>query len=268
MSIEENKAIYAALGDAWDRGESGRWGDFITADFVSHAPGREDRDRATMIAAWTAARAPFSEVKMTTPQIAAEGDMLGCRFVYEGTVASTGEKRRWQGFEIARFAGGRIAESWALFGAMSNVTDKPAQPSGHLGETTIEENKAIYLALAAGFDRGEVDSAGEFLAPDFVSHEPGREDWDRETTLRNWAATRSAFSDFAETFPQVATERDLLASRFVIEATGNGRGRVPAGQKGRREGFEIVRFAGGRIAESWALMGRYETVADASGGGE
>jgi hypothetical protein len=153
---------------------------------------------------------------------------------------------------------------------MLEVAGKPSQPAGQVSNGSIEENKAIYAGLTEAWDRGEVERWPDFLAPDFVSHEPGREDWDREKWLQLAEAGYAYGSDWKSTLLQVAAEGDMLACHYAMEVTGDGRGPTPVGRRGRRAGFEIVRFAGGRIAESWNLFAPGELLPDepsqASGG--
>jgi predicted ester cyclase len=120
---------------------------------------------------------------------------------------------------------------------------------------STEENKRIYEGLTEAWDRGEAERWGDFLTTDFVSHEPGRLDWDRKTWLRGAEGGYAYGSDWKSMLLQVVSEGDMLACHYSVEVTGNGSGIPPAGRRGRREGFEIVRIAGGRIAESWNLWG-------------
>ncbi len=173
-----------------------------------------------------------------------------------------------EGFEIARLAGGRIAELWALNGPILNgplgeVAVPPSRPGAQAGKASAEENRRIYQGLTDAWDRGEVDRWPDFLAPNFVSHEPGREDWNRKTWLQVAVGGYAHRTHWKSTLLQVVSEGDMLACHYAVEATGTGRGTNRAGRRGRREGFEIVRIAGGRIAESWNLWGPPELLPEA-----
>jgi predicted ester cyclase len=122
---------------------------------------------------------------------------------------------------------------------------------------STEENKRIYLGLCEAFDRGEVHRFRDFLAPDYVEHDPNRPDHDREETCQDWESLLAAFGELKTTPLQLVSEGDMLACRFIIEGTPAGQAAIaPIGRRIRVESFEIVRIADGRLEESWGISDR------------
>jgi len=92
---------------------------------------------------------------------------------------------------------------------------------------------------------GNIDSIGDYYAPDFVGHHPGAPDWVgpeqvREVMLR----TREAFPDFREVVEDV--EKWGMLDRFGI--LGPLQGFAPTGQRWRwrRSGYSAYPAAGWR----------------------
>ena len=107
---------------------------------------------------------------------------------------------------------------------------------------------------------GNIDSIGDYYAPDFVGHHPGAPDWVgpeqvREVMLR----TREAFPDFREVVEDVIAERDMVVTRFTAMGTHLGplQGFAPTRRAMAMAEIGIFRVSGGRIVEKWGMLDRF-----------
>jgi steroid delta-isomerase-like uncharacterized protein len=122
---------------------------------------------------------------------------------------------------------------------------------------SAEENKALIRRYMEAVDAGDVNCLDEFLAPDFVSHNP---------FLPGVAPTRDgakeAFRLFLRATPGYHTIDDLIAEGDKVAAriTGYGSheaellGIPPTHQAITMSGIVIWRLAGGKIVEHWAQL--------------
>ncbi len=124
---------------------------------------------------------------------------------------------------------------------------------------STEQNKALMRQLMEEiFNRGNVGLADELLAPDFLEREelppgvpPGRDGVKALATM-----FRSAFPDFKVTVNDMIAEDDKVTVRSTWSGTQTGEFMgIPA--TGRCVSFgaiDIIRVAGGRLAEHWGQM--------------
>jgi steroid delta-isomerase-like uncharacterized protein len=102
---------------------------------------------------------------------------------------------------------------------------------------------------------GELDTAGDFYAPDYVLHEPTSGEVRGLEAARQFAATyREAFPDLQTAIEDQVAEGDKVVSRFSSRGThlGETEDFGPA-TRNRIEitGITIDRFADGKIVEEW-----------------
>ncbi len=66
---------------------------------------------------------------------------------------------------------------------------------------------------------------------------------------------RSAFPDLTMTPEEIIAEGDTVAARFVMQGTNTGEfmGMPPTGKRINIAGFDINRFADGKLVEHWGL---------------
>jgi serine phosphatase RsbU (regulator of sigma subunit)/predicted ester cyclase len=121
-----------------------------------------------------------------------------------------------------------------------------------------EKNKALVRRFYEAQAKGDLDTVGELLAPDFVDHsllpdqDPGREGY-----IRSTAEVNDAFSTIHITFDYQATDGDdmvisRLTTRSILDR-GTLFGMGPTG--GRERLFPIIvidRIVGGKIVEEWS----------------
>jgi steroid delta-isomerase-like uncharacterized protein len=122
---------------------------------------------------------------------------------------------------------------------------------------SAEENKRISRRVAEeAFSRGDLDIIDEFVAENFVNHDPtlppdlppGREGFKE---LVNFY--RSAFPDAQLTVENQIAEGDKVATRWTGRGTHQGdfAGLPATGKQATITGITIDRIEGGRIVESW-----------------
>jgi steroid delta-isomerase-like uncharacterized protein len=102
---------------------------------------------------------------------------------------------------------------------------------------------------------GDLDTAGEFYAPNYVLHEPTSGEGRGLEAARQFAATyREAFPDLQSAIEDQVAEGDKVVSRFSGRGThlGETEDFGPAtGNSVEITGITIDRFAEGRIVEEW-----------------
>ena len=102
---------------------------------------------------------------------------------------------------------------------------------------------------------GDLDTAGEFYAPDYVLHEPASGEVRGLEAARKFAATyREAFPDLQTAIEDQVAEGDKVVSRFSGRGTHLGETKDFGPATGNRieiTGITIDRFSDGRIVEEW-----------------
>src|SRR3712207_2987555 len=122
---------------------------------------------------------------------------------------------------------------------------------------SLEENKALARAGIGMWSTGELDRAGEILAPGYVMHQhhdpDGSGDLGVEATKAFAAEFRRGFPDFRDTIDLQVAEGGLVATRFTSTGTHRGEfmGVAPTGRRLSWTGTVIDRVVDGRIVESW-----------------
>jgi steroid delta-isomerase-like uncharacterized protein len=124
---------------------------------------------------------------------------------------------------------------------------------------STEQNKALFRQLIEEiFNRGNMSRADELLAPDFVEREelPPGMPRDREGVKQLTTMLHSAFPDFKFTIDDMIAEGDKVVVRSTWSGTHKGEfmGIPPTGKSVSFGVFDIVRIAGGKVAEHWGQM--------------
>jgi steroid delta-isomerase-like uncharacterized protein len=122
-----------------------------------------------------------------------------------------------------------------------------------------EENKALASRVPLeAFNQGRLEVVDEVLAPDSVDHTqlppglpPGR-----EGLKALIGALRTAFPDLQITINQQIAEGDRVATYATTSGTmqGDFAGMPASGKRATWEAIHIVRIAGGRVVEHWAVQ--------------
>jgi steroid delta-isomerase-like uncharacterized protein len=118
-----------------------------------------------------------------------------------------------------------------------------------------DRNKALWRRFYEElWSQGNLEAILELVAEDFFDHHPlpdappGREGL--ATLVTTW---RTAFPDMRETVKDLISEGDKVVGRFTMRGTHSGEfmGVPPTGRSVTMSGIDIVRVAGGKIAEFW-----------------
>ncbi|MFJ8622345.1 ester cyclase [Kitasatospora sp. NPDC093550] len=122
---------------------------------------------------------------------------------------------------------------------------------------TAENRETVRAFIDALFTRGDLAAVDEYLAEDFLDHDPTVDsDTSREGMRRAGALFRGAFPDWQSTPDLLVAEDDLVVEHF--SATGTQRGEIfgaPAtGRTVTLRGINIFRLREGRIVERWGRL--------------
>ena len=120
-----------------------------------------------------------------------------------------------------------------------------------------EETKALVRRwFEEGWNKGNVDAAGEFFSPSYVMHAAGGD----QSGLpgRGVARYRAGFPDLTLSVADQIAEGDRVVTRFTFSGTHQGQfeGIAPTGNHVSVSGMFIHRFAGDKIVEGWASVDR------------
>jgi steroid delta-isomerase-like uncharacterized protein len=124
---------------------------------------------------------------------------------------------------------------------------------------SLEQNKTLARRYLAALDRGDLAALDEILSPDYRYHLPGGPaplDWEQH---RQFLTTfYSACPDLSHTVEDMIAEGDRVATRATDRGTQRGElmGIPPTGKPFAITGINIIRIAGGRIAEEWVVFGQ------------
>lgn len=123
---------------------------------------------------------------------------------------------------------------------------------------TIEQNKDIVTAfITAVFSRGDLAAVDDYLAEDFVNHDPPLGvTADREGMRGVAAMFRGAFPDWHSDMAFLVGEGDLVAEVFTARGTQQGElfGVPGSGQNVNLPGINVWRVRQGRIVERWGRV--------------
>jgi ketosteroid isomerase-like protein len=129
-----------------------------------------------------------------------------------------------------------------------------------------EKNKALVRRFLEAQDKGDLETLGELLAPDFVDHSlrPGQEPG-REGYVQGVAEDIAAISDARTTIEYQATDGDMVISRFTMRSIhdrGAYFGVGPTGQERETTGILIHRIEEGKIVEEWSANSSASVLED------
>jgi steroid delta-isomerase-like uncharacterized protein len=105
--------------------------------------------------------------------------------------------------------------------------------------------------------KGEVATAEELLAPDFVDHTPfGPFAPDRDGVLALFAMLREAFPDLRAEIHDMVAEGDKVVTRKTFHGTHRGpfMGIDPTGKAVAFDVIDIVRITDGRMRDHWNVV--------------
>lgn len=121
-----------------------------------------------------------------------------------------------------------------------------------------DKNKTIVCEFVdALFCAGDLTAVDQYLAEDFVNHNPPLGmTGDREGMRSAGAMFRTAFPDWRSERHRLVAEDDLVTEHFTASGTQQGEvmGVAPTGRPVSLHGIHIFRVRDGRIVERWGLL--------------
>jgi predicted ester cyclase len=149
-----------------------------------------------------------------------------------------------------------------------HVTKRAAPPAP--AAVVVRTNKEIYrLYCEDVLNGGNFEAAAQYLDPVVVSHSPlpGQQPG-ASGFISAMTAMREAFPDLRAVATHVVAEGEHVAARFQVTAThcGDFAGIRATGRRIHYEEFVMVRFAGGRIVEHWAVADGLALMQQLEGG--
>ena len=122
----------------------------------------------------------------------------------------------------------------------------------------IEQNKnTVSEFIDALFTKGDLGAVDDYLAEEFINHDPPvGVTGDREGMRAAGAIFRAAFPDWHSEMDILVGEGDLVVEHFTASGTQQGEifGVQPSGHAVTLPGINIWRVRGGRILERWGRL--------------
>jgi len=116
--------------------------------------------------------------------------------------------------------------------------------------------------ISEAFSTGNLAPADEWIAPNFVNHDPGAPPLPAgpEGYKQLASGYRAAFPDLQITIDEPLAEGNKVAGRWTARGsnTGSLQGMPPTGKQMIVSGTSILTFAGGKVAEhhtNWDTLG-------------
>ncbi len=125
--------------------------------------------------------------------------------------------------------------------------------------TTTEDNKALVRDfIGALFTKGDPNAAEDYLAEDFVNHDPPfGASADRAGMASAGAMFRAVCPDWHSDLHMLVAEDDVVVERFTASGTHTGAdimGVAASGKVIELAGINIFRVRDGRIVERWGRL--------------
>jgi steroid delta-isomerase-like uncharacterized protein len=121
---------------------------------------------------------------------------------------------------------------------------------------TVHANKDLAHRFVAAVDRGDIEAFDDLFVEDYVHHDPAlpqEYQRSRDAYKRLHAMFRAALPDLRFVLEDDVAEGDRVVGRWTVQGTHRGDllGIPPTGRSVTVTGIQILRTAGGRIAERW-----------------
>ncbi|WP_405160945.1 ester cyclase [Nocardia sp. NBC_01499] len=120
-----------------------------------------------------------------------------------------------------------------------------------------EANKVLTKRLFTALEVADTAVIGELIADDLVDHSPmfGRNAFEREQLIDAAVTFKRAFPDVRIATEHVIAENDrVVVSEFVTGTnTGPFREAEPTGRRMTVRATHVLRIAGGKVVEHWAV---------------
>ena len=119
---------------------------------------------------------------------------------------------------------------------------------------SVEENKAVVLRAFEEINRGNLDAASGYVAPDLALN---GEQIGREAYKRRDEAMLAAFPDLRYDIEDLVAEGDTVVARWRLTGTHEGdlagptMSVPPSGKRIDLWGMSLCRIEGGKVTENW-----------------
>ncbi len=122
---------------------------------------------------------------------------------------------------------------------------------------SVEENKALVRRVYEEIhNKGNFAAVDELVAINFIDHNaPPEISPGPEGIKQTFTMFRNAFPDLNVTVEDMIAEGDKVVARITLRGTHKGEfmGIAPTGKQIKLATIDIVRIAGGKIAERWGV---------------
>ncbi|WP_076430108.1 ester cyclase [Haladaptatus litoreus] len=119
---------------------------------------------------------------------------------------------------------------------------------------TVKNSEIVRQFVEQAFNNGNLDAVDEYVAEDFVRHDPAAEDVRGRDGYKNFVEmNRTAFPDYHETIESIVDEDDTVMYRWTMHGTQEGEimGVEPTGNEVDITGMVEMRLEDGKITEMW-----------------
>jgi|SRR6266566_2195160 steroid delta-isomerase-like uncharacterized protein len=122
---------------------------------------------------------------------------------------------------------------------------------------STENNKELLRRFTECWNQGNLALIEEFLAPDFIHHDPDRPDVRSREDYKRWfAESHHLFPGLHLTIEDLIAEVDKVVARWTFRGTNTGDFETPTpspatGKQIITTGINIFLIKDGRIAEEW-----------------
>lgn len=120
----------------------------------------------------------------------------------------------------------------------------------------VTDNKALASRFYEVFNQGNFDALDEFVASDYVDHNPAPgQAAGREGLKQALIPFKKAFPDMQIRVEDAIAEGDRVVMRLKAVGTHQGEflGNSPTGKRVEIDAIDIWRAAGGKLVEAWHL---------------
>lgn len=124
---------------------------------------------------------------------------------------------------------------------------------GNMSQTT-ENTEIVRKFVKQAFNNGDLGAADEYIAADFVRHDPAAEDIrGRDEYKKFIKMNRDAFPDYHENIESIIAQDDTVMYRWKLHGTQKGEimGVEPTGNEVEVTGMIEMRLEDGEITELW-----------------
>ena len=116
---------------------------------------------------------------------------------------------------------------------------------------SLEENNAIVRRFLEAYNKHDLASMDDFVAPDFIDHTHQQQGL--ESLKQLFELAFNAFPDWHETIEDIIAEGDKVWVSLAYTGTHTGEmfGITPTGNKITTTAVDIYRIVNGKLAEYW-----------------